>query len=199
MKCGTVSAEPNVDHIYAKSRVSEWQLKLSNLQILCEECNRAKSASNYDYRPWLSQYLNEEEAKIYSPFTESEFYDVVLSNNATDCELTLLLNDLCDARCYVGWICSNNDYLIHAYIYNMERNTRKNILTQYRNICNMRKSDFERLLKWHEINICTYFNLDKLFYNEIKEKLGEISNTALAYAIVRSRFEHLKKEYYVEG
>lgn len=38
------------DHIWPRSKYKEYELALSNTQILCEECNQSKS--NIDYTDW---------------------------------------------------------------------------------------------------------------------------------------------------
>lgn len=40
----------HVDHIFARSKMPSHSLNLTNLQILCEDCNMAKS--NIDYTDW---------------------------------------------------------------------------------------------------------------------------------------------------
>jgi hypothetical protein len=38
------------DHIWPRSKYKEYELELSNTQILCEECNQSKS--NIDFTDW---------------------------------------------------------------------------------------------------------------------------------------------------
>lgn len=54
--CGSTAKDGvrmHVDHIKPRSRFPELQLELSNLQVLCEPCNRGKS--NRDTTDWHSQ------------------------------------------------------------------------------------------------------------------------------------------------
>jgi len=51
MACGIIDGEMHVDHIKPKSKYPELALSISNLQVLCKECNFGKSNKyNYDFR-----------------------------------------------------------------------------------------------------------------------------------------------------
>jgi 5-methylcytosine-specific restriction endonuclease McrA len=54
MKCGCTPKDPtktNVDHIKPRRRYPELALEFSNLQILCNRCNKQKGNKVADYRP----------------------------------------------------------------------------------------------------------------------------------------------------
>lgn len=50
MCCGVLARPPHIDHIKPRSKFPELQLELSNLQVLCKECNLGKS--NRDSTDW---------------------------------------------------------------------------------------------------------------------------------------------------
>ncbi|MDE2096550.1 MAG: HNH endonuclease [Patescibacteria group bacterium] len=55
MACGSTD-KIHVDHIKPRSRFPELELELSNLQILCHDCNMGKSNVDYtDWRPGVSE------------------------------------------------------------------------------------------------------------------------------------------------
>ena len=55
MKCGSCD-ELHVDHIKPKSRFPKLAYKFSNMQVLCKECNKLKSNTDYtDYRMKFEQ------------------------------------------------------------------------------------------------------------------------------------------------
>lgn len=52
MKCGTMDAIMNVDHIKPKRFFPKLKLDLNNLQVLCSSCNKEKGNKDHtDYRP----------------------------------------------------------------------------------------------------------------------------------------------------
>ena len=58
LKCGKTPKDGiviHVDHIKPRSVYPKLALKLSNLQPLCEKCNKAKGATIADYRPKMGK------------------------------------------------------------------------------------------------------------------------------------------------
>jgi len=52
MCCGATDSPIHVDHIKPRSKHPELELELSNLQILCEDCNMGKGG--WDQTDWRS-------------------------------------------------------------------------------------------------------------------------------------------------
>lgn len=69
MLCGATSAETRVvvDHIKPRRLFPELQLEFSNLQVLCDACNRGKGRTDQtDWRDLREQLLAEETAHMKS-------------------------------------------------------------------------------------------------------------------------------------
>lgn len=50
MCCGKTPKHPNVDHVIPRSLRPDLALLLSNLQVLCWPCNKAKGTNTWDFR-----------------------------------------------------------------------------------------------------------------------------------------------------
>lgn len=196
MNCGS-TMRAQVDHVLPRSHFSEFELSISNLQILCEKCNKKKSNIHFtDFRGLFGPAGHPTVVDHYYPLSKRTFNETV--GTASELGRRNELDKHYHNERFFAWlISSNSDYLINRY-------SSRNSITGYRAkqiyVKQLSKGQTyvtdaaRRLLLYKGKSIESFFGLEA---NTLRRTLvntyGGISIRARAYAYTVESCDQVKE------
>lgn len=215
MKCGLFGedAEIHVDHIYPRSLYPERALDLTNLQVLCKQCNEEKSNVHvFDCRPpnWKELiakggYLPRKLFSAFLPADCSEFYPLTEFDvlNAVqkyfECNVTLdfVRKQYEKERFIAHLIAHESDILINRLLWSIHFSRHERCLKSYNKYLQKPVGYCHQVMQKHDSSPSKFFGLEggNFLRRELVDALGGISKNSLAYSVVRLKNDEISHFY----